>query len=406
MIYTPADNAELAAITVSSGDSVLFRTGVTYSASSLPSTLTAADNVTLGYIGTGTKPIISGGTVRADWTYDAPNNVYSRPAYAANILGNVTEDGVPMKFTAWNVNIATTAAAMATGASLPAYSGSMTYDYINRIVYIRPSAGVPSEHVYIVSDNADAVTGSCIANSTASRRLVIEGLDIRHISRHAIVLYNKVDPTIRDCDFRVIGGIRPSTLWMGNAVELSRGCHGAQVLRCSASDIFDTAFTTQLYEGTAAEIGSHLYENNTVTRFGMHGIEVSVQTSNQSIHDIEINGLIGTDQGQHSWAGDRNGALVTNLSNVVNSSRITRSFARNVTGSRLRRLYIGLGHGGVCGIENSSAAGSMFTVVGSSNGSTGQVDLHKSVSDNGGAPSGGTFSAITASTVRHFQGWF
>ena len=42
--------------------------------------------------------------------------------------------------------------------------------------------------------------------------------------------------------------------------------------------------------------------------------------------------------------------------------------------------------------------------VGSSNGSTGQVDLHKNVSDNGAAPSGGTFSAITASTARHFQG--
>ncbi len=363
------------------------------------------DNVTVGSYGTGAKPIISGGTSRTDWSFDPVNNVYARPAYSVGTtLGNVTEDGVPMKFVAWNTNIATTAASMVSGASLPAWSGSMTFDPTNRIVYIRPSDGVAADHVYVVSDNGTP-SGNGFSNSTPSTGLSIDGLEMSSLSRHGILLYAKRGLTISDVDLRVIGGAKPSTLYMGNGVELSYGCNGAQILRCSAADVFDTGFTTQLYETTTQFLSDHYYEDCTVSRFGMHGVEVSVQTANQFIGNVEINGLTGDDAGTYSWAGNRNGALVTCLSNSLNSGRVSRVFARRVTGSRMNRLFLGYQHGGLCGIEDSSALGTYGAAPTSApNGATGHRDIWRNVTDNLGAPSGGAWSQVSASMSNNFRG--
>lgn len=405
MIHYVRSDADLAAVSTAAGDTVLFASGATFQASAAPAAMLSPDNVTIGSYGTGAKPIISGGTVRADWTFDAGNNVYSRPAYSVGlILGNVTEDGVPMKFVQWDTNIATTAALMVSGESLPAWSGSMTFDPTNRIVYIRPSDGVASDHVYVVSDNGTSA-GNGLVNSTASAGLVIDGIEIRNISRHGILLYSKRNITISDVDLRVIGGAKPSTLYMGNGIELSYGCHGARVIGCAAYDVFDTGFTTQLYESTTQFLTGHYYERCHVERFGMHGVEVSVQTANQIISDVEVNGLTGVDAGTYSWGGNRNGALFTCLSNSVNSSRVTRAFARNVTGRRMNRMYLGFGHGGTCGIEDAATTETYGQApTSSSNGASGQADLWRGITDNLGAPSGGRWSQVTANLSGNFRG--
>ena len=136
----------------------------------------------------------------------------------------------------------------------------------------------------------------------------------------------------------------------------------------------------------------------------MHGIELSVQTANQTLHDIEINGLQAEDAGTYSWAGNRNGAAVTCLSNAINSSRVSRAFARDVVGSRMYRLYMGYQHGGVCGIEDSKATGTWGQApISSANGALSQRDLHRNVMDNLGAPSGGSWVASQASMADHFR---
>jgi hypothetical protein len=399
-IYSPISSTELAAITTAAGDVVQLRTGTIYAASSVPAGLLSPNNVTLGYTGTGSAPVISGGTVRSDWTYDAGNDVYSRPAYSSEVLGNVTEDGVMMKWVAWNANLATTAAAMNAGQSLPAWSGSMTWDTTNKIVYIRPSSGLASEHTYIVSDNGNTI-GAGLQNSTASTGLLIDGIAVEHISRHAILLYQKRSFRIQNTSMRYVGGARPGSLYLGNGMELSYGCHGARIAGCTATDIFDSGFTSQLYESTPQTITDHKYTDCKVERFGMHGIEVSVQTANQRISDIEIDGLTLIDQGTYGWSGDRNGSGVTCLSNSLNSSRITRAFARNVTGTRLKRLYLGYQHGGVCGIEESSATSTWGqNPQSSANGATDHRDLWRAVTDNLGSPSGGAWVAATAPLCR------
>ncbi len=378
-IYSPADSAELAAIVSGAGDTIILRSGVTYAASSMPAGLLTPNNITVGITGSA-RAIISGGVVRADWTFDAPNNVYSRPAVAGNTLGNVTEDGVPMRFRQWDTNIATTAAGMSTGASLPYWSGSMTYDPVARIVYIRPSSGVPADHVYVVSETLNG-----FSNSNTSTGLRIEGVEVRSVSRHGMVLLNKRDVEIVGCKFAVIGGTKPSSVWVGNGIELSAGVWGADVSGCEFEDIFDSAVTSQLYEGAPAQIGSHRWAQINAKRCGLHVVEVSCQTANQTISDIETADVTSLDHGL-GWSGDRNGAVMCNL--TQGSAVVTRSFARNVNGTNQRRLYLGRRTGGVCGIEDSTGVGTygVAPVSNSAGGLAGQVDLHRNLADNLGAP--------------------
>jgi len=388
-IYTPQNDAELSAIVAGNGDVIQLVCGRTYSAAAFPAALLTPSNVTLGYTGTGAKPIITGGTRRTDWTFDPVNNVWSRPAYASNVLGNVTEDGVPMKFVPWTTNLATTAALMNAGQLIPYWSGSMTYDPTSRVVYIRPSSGVAGDHEYVVSEVLNG-----LINYNTSSGLFIDGLDLRSLSRHAIDLKNKKNPRIHDCDFHVIGGVKPASLWLGNGIELSVGVWGAETERCRFFDIFDSPVTSQLYEGSGATIGDHLWRGLHVERYGMHGVEVSAQTTGQEIRDIEIATINSVDQGI-CWSGDRNGAVITNVVTNIGTSRVVRSFARNVTGSKQRRLYLGFQHQGICGIEDSSATGTYGQGVRSDQGSalSSQVDLRRNITDSL-APVGATWAVI------------
>lgn len=396
-IYIPDNDAELSAIVTATGDTVLLKSGRTYSASAVPASLLTPSNITLGVSGTGAKPIITGGVTRADWTYDAANNVYSRPAYASNVLGNVTEDGVPMKHVPWTTNLATTAALMVSGKNGLYWSGSMTFDPTARILYIRPSTGTAIQHLYVVSETLNG-----LANYSRSRGLVIDGMDIRSVSRHGIDSKQKTNLVISNCDFNVIGGAKPGSLWLGNGIELSLGVWGAEVRDCVFYDVFDSPVTSQLYEGSAATIGSHLWKNLTFIRYGLAGVEVSIHTANQEIRDIETVGITSVDNGT-GWGGDRNGGVITNVVTNPGSSRIVRSFARDVTGSVQRRLYLGYQHGGYCGIEDAVGTGTYGQGVRSDQGTSTltQRDLRRNVVDNL-SPMGSSWSVVTARLADTF----
>lgn len=403
MIYRPANSAELAATVVSSGDSILLRGGVTYAAGSMPASISSAANLTIGYTGSGEKPIISGGVVRADWVFDAGNNVYSR-AYGSNVLGNVTEDGVPMRFTTWTTDIATTAALMDGTSNAPYWQGAMTYDPVTFTLYIRPSSGTPSQHVYVVSESN---WGIYVSNTVSG--LLVDGLDIRSISRHGITAFNRNNIVIRDTDFRVMGGIKPGALYMGNGIELASGCNGALIERCRYYDIFDSGATTQLYELTPKTISGHTYIDNYGERYGLTVIEISTQAANQTITDVEISGLVAVDGQQYSWGGDRGiGSAVSFLCSGA-GSKVTRGYVKNMQCSRQRRSYIGFQHNGVCGVEDSAATGSYFSAPVSSVGVSGpQRDLYRNFTDDYGgsavAPSGGSWVASTANMSNAFRG--
>ncbi len=395
-IYRVTSSAELASVVSSSGDTVLLESGREFAASSVPAGLLTPSGVTIGAFGTGDKPVISGGVIRADWVFDAGNNVYSRTA-AGNTLGNVTEDGTPMKFVAWNTDIATTAASMVSGASIPYWSGSFTYNPATFTIYIRPSAGVAADHVYLVSESLYG-----FSSISGSGGFSINDIAFKIISRHAVLVQNRVGVSVSGCDFDVIGG-NIITLHAGNGVEFAENCHGATVSDCAFADIFDTAATSQSYATNPSRITGHAYRNNTVRRFGMHGIEISAHTANQLVEGIEIDGFVAVDGGV-GWSGDRNGAVVANVCTNTSNTRVNRSFARNVHSTNCRRLFASYQTGGLCGIEDSSGAATYGLAPSSNaNGRIGQVDLWRNVTDNLGAPSGGVWAQASAPLSNNFR---
>lgn len=398
VIYIDSDST-LAATSPTAGDVLLFATGQTFSAAAVPAGLLSANNLTVGYYGTGAAPIINGGVQRSDWTYDATNNVWTRPAYASNVLGNVTEDGVPMKHVPWTTDLATTAALMVSGQSLPAWSGSMTFDPAAKVLYIRPSSGTAAQHSYFVAETLNG-----ISNASTVRNLVIDGLEFRSVSRHGLDLKGKTNLSISNCVFRVIGGAKPGSLWLGNGIELSVGVWGAQTRDCQFYDIFDSPVTSQLYETAPAAIGSHLWQRLTLVRYGLAGVEISCQTSTrQEIRDIEIVDISSSNNGT-GWGGDRNGSVITCLTQG-GTSRVHRAFARNVTANIQKRLYLGYQHAGVCGIEDSTATGTFGQAPRSdANGRTGQTDIFRNVVDNLGTPTGGQWQPTTARLRDSFAG--
>lgn len=395
-VYRVSNNTDLAAVTTAQGDTVLFLAGTQFSAASIPSGFLAPSSLTLGVYGSGDKPIISGGVARSDWVYDAGNNVYSRIA-ASNILGNVTEDGIPMKFVAWNTDIATTASSMVSGSNGIYWSGSFAYNPATFTIYIRPSSGVAADHAYVTSESLYG-----LFTATSGTGTVIDGLSFKNISRHGIALQNRKSVSISGCDFAIMGGHYIS-VHVGNGIELAENCHGAAVSGCSFVDIFDTAATSQAYATSAARITGHTYTNNTVRRFGMHGIEVSAHTANQLVEGIEVDGMTAIDGGA-GWSGDRNGAVITNICTNTTNTRINKSFARNVRSTNCRRLYIGYQTGGLCGIEDAAGVGTYGVApTSNANGRTGQVDLWRNVTDNLGAPSGGVWAQTTADLSNNFR---
>ncbi len=396
-IYYADNSAALAAITTGASDTVLLKTGETFAAASVPAGILTPSGVTIGYYGTGAKPIIDGGVIRSDWVFDAGNNVYSRSA-ASNILGNVTEDGVPMKFVAWNTDIATTAASMVSGSNGTYWSGSFTQNPATFTIYIRPSSGAASSHAYKCSES---LYGFSVLS--AGSNSVVDGLELRSISRHGIVTQNRIGFSVSNCDFRIIGGHYIS-VHVGNGIEFAENSHGAVASGCLFEDIFDTATTSQAYRPSASRITSHLHEDLTIRRFGMHGVEVSAHTADQAISDIEINGIAALDQGI-GWSGDRAGRVVINICTNTTRTTINRSFARNVRSTNCRQLYTGFQHGGLCGIEDSSGVGTYGAApVSNANGRAGTVDLWRNVTDNLGAPSGGAWSQVAASLSGNFLG--
>lgn len=375
--YYINNDFDLANTSPSQGDVLLFRSGTRFSAAAVPSNFLSASGLSVGYFGSGDRPVITGGVERTDWTYDGANNVYSLPAYATNVMGNVTEDFVPMKHIPWNTNLTTTALQMTNGTGI-GWAGSMTFDPVARIVYIRPSAGLVKDHRYIVSE---AQYG--IRSVTSNSDLTIDGLQIEQVAFHGIHLFNKKTVKIKDCFFRVIGGGKPGSLYLGNGIELSSGVVGAVTSDCVFHDIFDSCVTTQLYEATPTRITDHTWNNLVFERYGMAGVEVSCQTAtNQLISHVNIETIRSKYQAS-GWSGDRNAGVIVVLTQG-GTSRVTHTFATDVVGDVQRRLYLSYQTGGFNGIQNSTGTNTFGQGVRSDQGEHAltQKDIKRNVVDN------------------------
>lgn len=340
-IHYISNNAELAAVTPANGNTILLKTNTTFSASSMRSDVLDADNVTIGEWGTGAKPIIDGSVQRSDFTSSASAGVYQR-SYGSNVVGNVTEDGLPLKFIPWNTNLATTAAAMP--------DGSFSFDYTGLVLYVKPSAGIASEHSYRVSETLYGIN-----SLSQSSNFLVTNLCFRQVSRHAFLVHNKKNSQTLYNEYDIIGGMRDiaGSYWLGNGEEWGRGCVGNKSIGPVAQDIFDSAYSPQVYGSVGFLLSGHVIKDAVARRCGLHGIEISIQSSAPQaiyaygISDVITEDFLAEDINRNCWSNrNLNGAAYTVLINGGRLATIRDCHLRGMIARRVRWAILNQATGG------------------------------------------------------------
>lgn len=262
-----------AAITPSSGDVLSLARGSVFR-DSIPTASVAASNMRITSHGFGPKPIVLGSEIVTVWSPTAVPGVFST-TLAGNTGGNVSENAVAMRGVFWTTDLATTAALMT--------EGSFSFNTSTFTVYIKPTGGTPDGKVYEVAQRLYGVT-----STSSFAGMEIDNIEWRGQSRQSVYFFNRSNTTVRQCDFRVIGGANTGSP-VGNAVELSGGCNGARVYSNSFEDVFDSPVCFQLYNNSNTIDDLQAYDN-TVLRCGLFGVECNIigSVTNCSITNVLI----------------------------------------------------------------------------------------------------------------------
>lgn len=284
------------------------------------------------------RPIVTRALRALTWTFDSTNNVWVSQALA-NIQhgGCITEDGVPMNWTSWTTNRATTCAAM------PA-TDAATFDHSTLQYLIRPHDGTPADHVYA------ATAGAYSFNISNAGSWHIREIDLRYSAYGLYANAVRGGWTLDDVDVRFVGAGSQTVggIPSGNGIGIgaNTGAQGiSYVRRCRMFDIFDTGYSPQIFNNNdiCRDIEASDLE---FWRCGLHGYELSISSTNattvpnQLIENVHLRNSRAMLSGQ-GWSGNRYGsngngyAMLTNNSSVnaiIRNSTVTGSSAEDCLG--------------------------------------------------------------------------
>lgn len=325
-----SDSTLFATSSLNDGDTILFKTGTTFDASKIAADLLTKNNITVGYYGTGAKPIISGAVTRLGNTFTqlAGDIWYFDTGHTKG--GCISEDGAMLKFTPWiylytpgDTEAQTSAASLA--ASLASMTtGSFLIDartnLANHRFYIRMSSGTPAGKTYIVSETKYGF----LTTSAPKTGLVMDNISFQYLSVGPTQIGKRTDVLIDGVDCYKMGGNYLSTggagtsggivYYYGGGVAFEHNCYNFTVQNCIAEDCFDSSFSPQTFVQDA-EIDGGYFLNNISRRCGMSAMEVSIAVNldNQKIRNIYVDGLIAEDTGMNNWSGNRGGDVIKML---------------------------------------------------------------------------------------------
>jgi hypothetical protein len=330
-------------LVLAAGDSLLIKTGTTLR-EGLPSTMFVNGSNTVGYYGTGAKPIIDGSidVPAASWTYDASNNVWYYQLSGAT-GGHVTEGSQILRFVEWNTNIATTAAAM--------YNGTACWNYNTNVIYVRPLGGTMTGKTLRVSNIRTGVFFDSGAD-----KCTVDSLMFLDFSKESQIAQNCHGITIKDCESYRSGGWRDtgSGAFIGGAFGAGTSTRDFSVLRCTAEDVFDSPFSSQLYAGQTAgqSLMNHVYDGCIGRRFGYGGFEWTALSPKGRVQGVYMTNFLIEDGGNSScWhtydrdhIGSPNASLtkgngITSIGGHTGLGYLDRIFARD---GIIRRCYRGV----------------------------------------------------------------
>lgn len=264
----------LSGVTPADNDVFLFKCNTTY-LGSLETTHLAANNLMFGNYGTGEKPILTS-LVIPSWTQNSTYSTVYEYSLGSNLGGNVSENGVPLQCVIWTTNLATTFATMT--------PGSYTYDATTFTYYVLPNKPFEFSNYAISTILYGAYSTSAFTG------LTVTGLHFKGFSRHGIVLLNRNDVNVNNCQFTLLGGNSSSGTYVGNGIECSSGCTGGLIYSNVFTYIFDSPITTQIYSNSGTVKNYKIY-NNVINDGGLYGIEITVaggSVTNATISNIEV----------------------------------------------------------------------------------------------------------------------
>lgn len=320
------------------GDSIVIKTG-TRLRGRFPQELFVNGLITLGYYGTGAKPILDGSidVPAASWTFDAANNVWSYQLAAAT-GGHVTEGNQILRFVEWDTNVATTAAKM--------YNGTACWNYNTNVIYVKPLGGVMSGKVLRASNIRTGV----FMDSGASG-CTVDGLVFVDYSKESQLAQNCHGVTVQDCESYRSGGWRDASIgfFVGGAFGAGTSTRDFTVQRCTAEDVFDSPFSSQLYAGqtVAQTLMNHVYDNCIGRRFGYSGFEwtalspkgrvLGIYMTNSLIEDGANDSCWHTYARDHVVADNEKGSGISAIGGHLGRGNMDRVYARDVTVRRCAR---------------------------------------------------------------------
>lgn len=324
-----------ASVSTIAGDTVLFKCGTTIPASAMIASMTVKNNITIGEYGTGDKPIISGlaSVSPASFIQDGANGVWYYDT-GNSTSGFISENDIPMNFTVWNTNIATTKASMSVG--------SFTIDPLttpsNHRLYIKTSGDNPSGKTYKLAATKRGIINNGVPNSN----LIIRNLAFTYLSYTGVELYNVSNFDVSGLDFSYIGANWETgiSLPVGNGFQVGYGAYLGNVESCTATDIFDTAYSPQMFLANH-HLNDITFRNLTANKCGMAAFECSIPSSaiEQFIKNITLDGLTANNIGSNNWSGDRGGAVLSVYTSGSNSSKVlSNNIFKNITSDTVKHL--------------------------------------------------------------------
>lgn len=319
-IINISSNVSLGELTsVNDGDTVLFKTSTVFDAALLTSNLIVKEDITVGYYGTGEKPMFSGGVTRLGntFTQDAPNGVWY-VSLGHSKGGCVSEDGVMMQFTNWLSNPDTPTALANTLASM--VEGSFMIDAktdnLNHKLYIKTAGNNPVGKTYIVAETKYAF----LCTSAPRSNLRVENLAFEYLSVGPLAMGKITNSFVDGVDCYKMGanylttGGDGTVYYYGGGISYEHSSYNGIVQNCLAEDCFDSSFSPQTFVQDA-EIDGMLFKNNISRRCGMSAMEVAIAVNldNQKIKNVHVDGLLAEDTGINNWSGNRGGDVIKML---------------------------------------------------------------------------------------------
>lgn len=309
------------------GDTIYLNRGDTwYESITLP-----RSNLTVTAYGTGNLPHIKGSTINtATWSL-LNSNIYfiSAIVHTDGGLGNLSSNGNLLSFVEWNTDASTTLSSAA--------NGSYTYDNTNNLLYVKTTTD-PNTAEYEYSTIYRGILSDSLDNIT------ISNIKVSRFSLHGIEFRNCNDCAATNVEVSDIGGALIGTVYAGNGIEFGNNINNGSVSSSTITDIFDSCLSPQSYQSNLT-LSNIEFENNTLSRCGFAGIEITILdiggSSNSEISNITITDSSISESGK-GWSGQRygtegNGILINadvgagDISTVlVNSTSIDSSAGNGI----------------------------------------------------------------------------